>query len=63
MLQVAVPKVRDADRLLLAPMELKGFFKCVMRYGYMEKVDQVRLGGGSIHDRPVCLVTGWAPAG
>ena len=39
---MAVPQVPEARRLLLAPLELQGFFKCVMRFGYMERVEQVR---------------------
>lgn len=39
--QVPIPHVAAADRLLLAPLEFKGFYRCVARYGYMDKVDQV----------------------
>jgi hypothetical protein len=39
--QVPIPHVSDQQRLLLSPLEFKGFYRCVARYGYMDKVDQV----------------------
>jgi hypothetical protein len=38
--------VSPHERLLLAALEFRGFYKCVARYGYMDKVDQVRGGTG-----------------
>lgn len=40
-IQVPIPTVSDAQRLLLAPLEFRGFFRCVARYGYMDVIDQV----------------------
>jgi hypothetical protein len=45
-MQVPVPHVCAQDRLLLAPLEFRGFYWCVARYGYMDKVDQVSIVGG-----------------
>lgn len=39
--QVPIPHVSPHERLLLAALEFRGFYKCVARYGYMDKVDQV----------------------
>lgn len=39
-----MPFVSEADRLLLAPLEYRGFYRCVARYGYMDRVDQVCVG-------------------
>jgi hypothetical protein len=45
--QVPIPHVSDLQRLLLSPLEFKGFYRCVARYGYMDKVEQV----GESHSR------------
>jgi hypothetical protein len=39
--QVTIPEVEAAERLLLAPLEYKGFYRAVARYGYLDRVDQV----------------------
>jgi len=56
LMQVPIPHVVPQERLLLAPLEFRGFYKCVARYGYMDKVDQVQCsaaggGGGGFFDR------------
>jgi hypothetical protein len=43
--------VSDQQRLLLSPLEFKGFYRCVARYGYMDKVDQV--GGCAAYTRVI----------
>lgn len=49
--QVPIPHVSDQQRLLLSPLEFKGFYRCVARYGYMDKVDQGYLFAQSVLDK------------
>jgi hypothetical protein len=37
-----VPRLEDDDRLLVKPFGIKGFYRCVVRYGYQEAISQVR---------------------
>lgn len=46
-----IPHVSDQQRLLLSPLEFKGFYRCVARYGYMDKIDQV--GGCAAYTRVI----------
>lgn len=57
-LQVPLPRVGEEKRLLLAPLEFKGFYRCVARYGYMDVIDQVRAWGDRRHRQGgTCLST------
>ncbi|KAF8059665.1 HAK2 [Scenedesmus sp. PABB004] len=38
--QLPLPHVDEAHRLLLAPLEFRGFFRAVARYGYLDAMDQ-----------------------
>jgi hypothetical protein len=38
---VSLPAVALEDRLLLAPMELPGLYRAVMRWGYSDKIVMV----------------------
>ncbi|GAQ83496.1 Potassium transporter family protein [Klebsormidium nitens] len=35
-----VPRLEDEDRLLVKPFGIKGYYRCVVRYGYQESVRQ-----------------------
>lgn len=37
-----VPRLEDDDRILVKPFGIKGFYRCVVRYGYQEAISQVR---------------------